>query len=81
MYAPKDYHQENNDGENKKGNWRVGRVFYKLDQFGRDIPAFNLNGKKKVKTFFGGVITVAFICLGIIFAASKFTELISRQYP
>ena len=80
MYAPVDYNKEEHVG-NSKNSWRVGRVFRKLDQFGREVPAFNLNGEKKVKTFIGGVITVGCICLLILFAASKLTELLDRQYP
>ena len=59
----------------------MGRVFRRLDQFGRDVPAFNLNGEKKVTTFVGGVITLFFIYVIILFAASKLTELVGRQYP
>ena len=59
----------------------MGSVFRKVDQFGRNVPAFNLDGNKKVTTFVGGVITVLFVCVGILFAASKFTEMMSRQYP
>ena len=52
--------------------WQVNRVFKALDRFGIDIPAFNINGEKKVNTFLGGALTFALLCIILLFAAIKF---------
>ena len=42
-----------------------------MDRFGSDVPAFNINGEKKVNTLVGGTVTFALLFLIIIFAVSK----------
>ena len=53
----------------------------KFDNFGIDIPAFNLNGEGKVKTLVGGFVTLALLCVLLIFSANSFVEMIDRKYP
>ena len=42
-----------------------------MDRFGSDVPAFNINGEKKVNTLIGGTVTVGLLFLIMIFAVSK----------
>ena len=41
----------------------------------------NLNGIDEVKGFLGGFVTIALLCVLIIFAADNLLDLIKREYP
>ena len=65
----------------KPSRWNAQNALIKFDNFGIDIPAFNLNGEKKVKTLVGGFVTVALLCILLIFSVNSFVEMIDRKYP
>ena len=56
-------------------------MFRALDRFGHDIPAFNINGERKVNTVIGGALTFVIMCLILIFAAVKLEEMSAKSYP
>ena len=56
-------------------------MFRYLDSFGKDVPAFNIKGDKKVNTAVGGVISAFIITLVLIYASIKLNQLINRDNP
>ena len=52
-----------------------------MDRFGRDVPAFNIGGERKVNTTVGGALTFTLLCLILAFAAVKLQQLVEKQYP
>ena len=51
-----------------------------MDQFGSDVPAFNINGDKKVKSLIGGTVTFVLVLIIFIFATIKLQETLDRTY-
>ena len=51
-----------------------------MDQFGSDVPAFNIDGDKKVNTLLGGTVTFALVFIILIFATIKLQETLDRTY-
>ena len=51
-----------------------------MDQFGSDVPAFNIDGDKKVNTLLGGTVTFALVFIILIFATIKLQETLNRTY-
>ena len=59
----------------------AGEVFRGLDIFSEAIPTFILQGKKKVQTRVGGVATILLVIIVFMYAALKFSYLITRHKP
>ena len=49
--------------------------------FGEDVPAFNIDGQKKVNTIFGGTVTFIFLLIIGFFAAVKLISVLEKEYP
>ena len=49
-----------------------------IDRFGEPIPAFNIKGKDKVKTAFGGIMTLLVVFLTISYFSSKFNSIVAK---
>ena len=58
---------------------RLSSLLEKIDQFGRPLPAFNLNGEKKVHTVTGGLATFAIIIIILCYGTLKFYHLITNH--
>ena len=56
---------------NKKAKWKIGTFLKNIDQYGQEIPSFNLKGETRVNTLFGGVITIAIMSLTLAYAILK----------
>ena len=52
-----------------------------IDNFGSEIPQFNLHGETKVNTVCGGVVTSIIFILALIYSSIKAIELASRKNP
>ena len=66
---------------NLKRVWSVERVFRSMDLFGKDVPAFNINGDPKFKSVLGGGLTFILFCIIFFFSVNTFQQMIDRQYP
>lgn len=53
----------------------------KVDIFGKPIPSFNVGGKEKVTTVFGGMVTVAIMVFAVGYFASKLRSVIEQDNP
>ena len=58
----------------KESAWHINSFFRKVDKFGQPIPAFNVNGKDKVKTAVGGFLTLAVLALVLIYFLIKLQD-------
>ena len=56
-------------------------MFRSVDKFGKDVPAFNINGETKVNTVVGGIISTCILTLVFIYAGIKFDHLVNRENP
>lgn len=56
-------------------------MFHNLDNFGKEVPAFNIGGETRVSTVCGGVISVAVLTLTLIYSVIKLTQLIDKHNP
>ena len=52
-----------------------------LDMFGAPLPAFNLNGKEKVRTYGGGCMSLSIIYVTFLYATLKLQHLLSKHNP
>ena len=54
-----------------KKAWHNFAFVKKVDMFDAALPSFNLNGKSRVGTLFGGLITLAMLYLTFLFGCIK----------
>ena len=47
----------------RESPWHINNFFSKIDRFGQPIPAFNVKGKDRVTTTFGGIVTALIMVL------------------
>ena len=59
----------------------VQRALQRIDIFGKEVPSFNLNGQKKIKTQCGGFMSFVIPVVVLLFAAMKFQDLWERNNP
>ena len=64
-----------------KSPWFIGNVFHSLDNFGEQIPAFNLKGKSRVTTIPGGLLSAMILTLTLAYATQKLYALFERSDP
>ena len=55
--------KESNSRMFRESPWHINSFFNKIDRFGQPIPAFNMKGKDKVTTTFGGIVTAIIMTL------------------
>ena len=67
--------------ESQERRWHLKEMIKSIDLFGRNVPAFNIDGKPKVNTTFGGTATFIFFLVIGFFAAFKFIIMVERQIP
>ena len=65
----------------KDSAWKIENLLSRIDRFGEPIPAFNIKGKEKIQTAFGGLLTAAvvFFVLGYFF--TKFNTIADKKNP
>ena len=56
-------------------------MLIEADMFPAPIPQYNSKGKKAIKTYFGGLISLTMNYLFFLFAVVKFQQLITRHNP
>ena len=59
----------------------VFKFIKRFDLFGKQVPTFSLNGKTKIQTYEGAVISIIIFALTLIFSLMKFDKLINRRNP
>ena len=69
------------DNEQREKRWRLNDMIKSIDLFGRNVPAFNIDGHPKANTTFGGTATFIFFLIIGSYAAFKFVLLVERQIP
>ena len=57
------------------------KLIKSFDLFGEQVPGFNLNGKTKIQTFGGAMISMIIFALTLTFSLLKFDHLINRKNP
>ena len=57
-------------------SWSVGNTMRDIDDFGKEIPAFNMRGENRVNSVFGGVVTTIILTLALIYASVKAIDLV-----
>ena len=74
--------------QNKKGgtphwesSWSVTSFLRLYDIFGSAVPGFNIKGKQKVTTWFGGIMTLLILTVAIGYSVTKTYDLIRRADP
>ena len=75
--------EQNHKGGNlhSESSWSVTNFLRGQDMFGSPVPGFNINGKAKVTTWFGGIITVMILTVALGYAVTKTYDLIRRANP
>ena len=58
-----------------KRSWHVINVMRSQDEFAKDVPSFNVKGKDKVKTVFGGFISLVIFTLALSYAIGGWLDL------
>ncbi len=60
---------------------RFGNALKSASIFGVKVPSFNVNGKHKVHTFLGGILTFFVISVAILFGSYKMIKLVNQLNP
>ena len=59
----------------------VPNMLYTLDMYGEPLPFFNMGGQTKVRTAFGGIISLVIFSMLFMFGMLKFKQLMSKHNP
>ena len=65
----------------RESPWHINSFFRNIDRFGQPIPAFNVNGKDKVTSTVGGVLTTAIITLTLGYFLRNLSKLADGSEP
>ena len=65
----------------KESPWYIMNTLRHLDRFGEPIPAFNIKGEDKVKTAFGGIVTLLVVFLTISYFINKLNAIVVKKNP
>ena len=52
-----------------------------VDAFKRDVPSFNLRGKHKIASVYGGMLTIIMLVVMLMYTSIKLKMLVYRQNP
>jgi len=58
---------------------KLSSLLEKIDQFGRPLPTFNLNGEKMVHTVTGGLMTFAILVTILCYGSLKFYQMVTNH--
>ena len=58
---------------------RMANLLKKIDQFGRPLPSFNLNGETEAHTVTGGLVTFTIIVIILSYGSLKLDHLINNH--
>ena len=58
----------------KRPKWHIENYLRSNDNFAKDLPIFNINGKSTIGTVLGGVLTLLLMVLTVSYAASTLLE-------
>ena len=64
-----------------KPHWHATNVISGLDNFAKELPAFNVKGKTQVNTFIGGLISLVIMTVTMGYAIGSWVELVERSNP
>ena len=53
----------------------------RADAFPKKLPGFNLDGREKVSSVFGGILTIAMLIVMLLYAGIKLIMLVNRENP
>ena len=65
----------------KRPKWHIENYLRSNDNFAKDLPMFNINGKSTIGTVLGGVLTMLLMILTISYAASTLLEVMQPENP
>ena len=60
---------------------RITTCIRNADSFGKEVPSFNLGGETHVNTVPGGLLTLLILLLTLLYATSKFQDLVLGKNP
>lgn len=67
--------------EKRSLGYGLGTHLSKIDMFDTPIPGFNINGKGKLRTAAGGLISFVILYVSLMFASLKFMHLLQKHNP
>ena len=59
----------------------MDKIFKRFDMFGVPLPAFNIRGETKVRTYAGCLATLFILTIGLVFATLRLQLLVGQQHP
>ena len=62
-------------------NWKITNVIRRIDRFGKNVPAFNIDGKDQVSTLIGGLLSITIRMLALGYGLTTLLDLIDKQNP
>ena len=65
----------------KRQAWDAKNYIRSLDSFGKEVPAFNINGQSQVQTLVGGCLTLLIMIITFSYATSKMIDLSQKKDP
>ena len=65
----------------QKSKWRAVNFVRDMDNFGKEVPAFNIGGETHVNTVPGGMMNLFILVLTLGYSIRKFSELYTGSDP
>ena len=62
-------------------NWLITNVIRRIDRFGKNVPAFNIDGHDQVSTLVGGLLSITIRMLALGYGLTTLLDLIDKQNP
>ena len=66
---------------NVKSRWRASNCIRDQDNFGKEVPNFNIGGETQINTVAGGFLTIMVLGLTLSYGAVKFIDLYEGNDP
>ena len=64
-----------------KSKWRASNFIRDMDNFGKEVPSFNVRGETHINTIPGGLLNLLVLIVTLGYAIGKFAELYTRDDP
>ena len=65
----------------KRSKWRASNFIRNMDNFGKEVPSFNVKGETHINTIPGGLLNLMILGVTLGYAIGKFAELYTKGDP
>ena len=64
-----------------KSRWNIFQFLRDRDNFGKEVPSFNIKGQSHVNTVAGGFLTILILTVAFSYGTTKLADLVRGKNP